>query len=267
MRWVSEKLWWGDLTMIDKVRYAFAALAAIVCVCALAACNPTPIYTPAPTNQLPVSADSQDADTAEEIFNAVDMSDGELMDYLLSKVPKAYEMVTGNGLIPLVTGETTELEGVCRDVWLGTDLDEKFTREILYTISASGRIYEYDPLEDVWEIRNEGSLSKLAYVKLGKVIGDGQVQFLIDEVRWIDDASMPNGYAIENETEDWVPYTATLWTECSIWVNVPDVGMERHSISLDNFIEQLGGRQGMLLADITVDHEGGLLSVSERNTP
>ena len=61
------------------------------------------------------------------------MSDSELVSYLLSEVPEAYERIIQGGMDALITGETTELEGVCRDVWLGTDLNGKFTREILYT--------------------------------------------------------------------------------------------------------------------------------------
>jgi hypothetical protein len=285
------KFWRGDVAMRNKVRSVFAALTAIVCVCALAACNqmegyaapssaisesppqtssggePTAAHTPAPTNQPPVGKGIKDADTAKGTLNAADMSDSELVSYLLSEVPEAYERIIQGGMDALITGETTELEGICRDVWLGTDLNGKFTREILYTISVSGWIYEYNPLEDAWEIRSEGSLSKLAYVKLDKVIADGLVQFLIDEVLWIDDNSLPNGYAIDNETEDWVPHTATIWTEYSVWIYVPDVGMEQYQISLDNFVEELGRRQGVLLVDITINNEGNILSISERYMP
>jgi hypothetical protein len=197
------------------------------------------------------------------------MSDEKLIFYLLSEVPEAYErvMVMRAPLTPLVTGETTELDGVCRDIWLGTDLDGKFTREILYTVSASGEIYEYDPLEDAWEIRNMLSPAKLAYVKLDKVISDGFVQFLVDEVLWIDDTSMPNGYAIDNEIEDWTPYTADIWTECHVWLETSD-GMERYQISLDNFVEEFrdSGEEGALLADVIIDGDH-ILSISERYTP
>ncbi len=80
------------------------------------------------------------------------MSDSALVDYLLAAVPKAKEMIA-NGMTAFVSGETTALpEDVCRDVWLGTDLDGKFTREILYTVSSQGTVYEYDVVTDSWSI-------------------------------------------------------------------------------------------------------------------
>ncbi|MGI5849510.1 MAG: hypothetical protein ACOX8Q_05535 [Christensenellales bacterium] len=285
--------------MRNKVRCIFWALVVMLYVLALTACNqkavidatphpansdiplPTenesqPTTTPMPTNEQPIDEDTKDADEAQQAAGIGGMRDRELIDYLLSKVPEAYQMVTEGGMSALVTGETTELEGVCRDIWLVTNLDGKFTREILYTISASGAIYEYDPLEDAWELCNTGRCvgtlqyggrpTKLAYVKLDKVLSDGLVQFLVDEVLWVDDVSMPNGYAIDNEVEDWVLCTATLWTECYVWINIPDAGMERYQISLDNFIEELRGRQGAILADIVID-EGSVSSISERYTP
>jgi hypothetical protein len=53
----------------------------------------------------------------------------------------------------LVTGEVSliRFDGECRDVWLGTDHDEQFVREILYTVGPWGSIYEYDPEDDYWE--------------------------------------------------------------------------------------------------------------------
>ena len=276
--------------MRNKVRSVFAVLAAMLCVCSLAACNQkegnaipsstrsvsspqtssgetTPVHTLAPTNEPPVSENIKETDTAEVTLNIMDMSNSELVAYLLSEVSEAHERVSQGGMEALVTEETTELGGVCRDIWLGTDLDGKFTREILYTISASGRIYEYDPLEDAWNIRNKSGQTILAYMKLDKVLSDDSVQFLIDEVLWVEDNSLPNGYAIANEAEDWVSYTATIWTECYVWVNVPDVGMEQYQISLDNFLGELEARQGVLLAYITLNNEGSILSLSERYTP
>lgn len=291
--------------MSNKVRFVFAVFAAMLCVCALAACNrkeenvippstgnvsspqtssgsetapehtlqtssggeTAPEYTQATTEQTPVGEDIKETDTAEEMPNIMDMSNSQLVAYLLSEVPEAQERVTQGGMDALVTEETTELGGVCRDIWLGTDLDGKFTREILYTISASGRIYEYDPLEDAWQIRNKGVQTQVAYVKLDEVVSDEFVQLLIDGVQWVDDNSKPNGYAIYNETEDWTSYIATIWTDCYIWVNAPDVGMELYKVSLDNFLGELDAREGIVLADITIDNEGSILSISERYTP
>jgi len=85
--------------------------------------------------------------------NATGMSDGQLIDYLLTSVPEAYErvVVMRGGMTALVAGETTMLSyGICRDVRLGTDDEVSFTSEITYTISPFGSICEYDPLIDAW---------------------------------------------------------------------------------------------------------------------
>lgn len=266
------------------MRYLFIVLAAILCVCVFAACNHQPAIdrVPTPDNSdvyptraedyhatpVPTVMDGQidDTDPVQKTTDTADMSDDELIDYLLSEVMEAYEMVEEYGMFALVTGETTELEGICRDVWLGTNDDGKFTREILYTISPGGEIYEYNPLEDRWEIRNGDSLTILAYVKLNEVLEDGLVQILVDEVMWVDDSSQPNGYAIDNEMEDWIPYTATLWTEYYVWVDVQDAGMEYFQINLDNFIDEMQERPGGILADVGISEEGIWL-ISERYTP
>ena len=78
----------------------------------------------------------------------------ELIEYLLSIVPEAKDLVENQGMSALVTGETTEFENatVCRDVWLGTDGEASFVREILYTIGPWGEIFQYDPIGDGWNI-------------------------------------------------------------------------------------------------------------------
>ena len=81
------------------------------------------------------------------------MNDEELVDYLVQYVPEAYERIVphGSSMSALVTGETTMIEALeCRDVWLGTNLDGKFTREFLYTISPFGFIYLQDPVYGDW---------------------------------------------------------------------------------------------------------------------
>lgn len=54
----------------------------------------------------------------------------------------------------LATGETTMLDGAtCYDVLLGTEHDEYFARDTLYTVNPdSGEIYEYDPLGSSWKL-------------------------------------------------------------------------------------------------------------------
>jgi hypothetical protein len=43
--------------------------------------------------------------------------------------------------------------------------------------------------------------------------------------------------------------------------------MELYKVSLDNFLGELDAREGIVLADITIDNEGSILSISERYTP
>jgi SpoU rRNA methylase family enzyme len=114
------------------------------------------------------SADEQEIPTASQPklhqgspggdgIDSLDFTEDELIDYLLFEVPEAYENVMDLGMSVLVTGEITQIpgEGVCRDIWLGTDEEGKFTREILYTVGETGNIYRYDPLKDTWEIQGE----------------------------------------------------------------------------------------------------------------
>lgn len=79
-------------------------------------------------------------------------TDEELVDYLLSIVPEAKRLVEEQGMSVLVTGETTEFENatICRDIWLGTNRPDSFVREILYTVSPWGEIFQYDPIGDGW---------------------------------------------------------------------------------------------------------------------
>ncbi|NLK88588.1 MAG: hypothetical protein GX276_00380 [Clostridiaceae bacterium] len=82
------------------------------------------------------------------------MGDQELMEYLLSSVPKAGELVYERGMIVLIPGDTTELAdgSVCRNIWLGTDTGDSYVWEIFYTIDRWGTIYQYDPVLDTWKV-------------------------------------------------------------------------------------------------------------------
>lgn len=210
------------------------------------------------------------------------MTDEELMDYLLAEVPEANENVTVYGLGALVTGEITELpgEGSCRDVWLGTDHGNKFTKELLYTVCGTGAVYFYDAMEDEWVLFSTGYTSGpgyadvenaantvLAYVKLDKTFKDGSARLLIDEVRWVDDEEEPNDYRIENDVEEWVPYTAYEWMQCYMWFYVSVIPADqRFQISFDEFVSELEWRSDGILAEVTVV-EGDILTVSEVYTP
>ena len=83
------------------------------------------------------------------------MTDEELVGWLTSQVPEAYEWIYTYGMTPLITGDYTQFTDgdVGRDIWLGTDSGGKFTREILYSIGMYGAIYEYDAVGDRWTLR------------------------------------------------------------------------------------------------------------------
>lgn len=82
------------------------------------------------------------------------LSEEELVDYLLTNLGTADDYVKDEGMAVLVTGEKSfvENEGLCREVWLGTDHGTQFVKEILYGVSDFGNIYEYEPIIDEWLI-------------------------------------------------------------------------------------------------------------------
>lgn len=82
------------------------------------------------------------------------MDDDALVEYLIDAAPEAKALMDEHVLSALVTGETTEFPdgSMGRDVWLGNNNEDAFTREILFTIDASGTIYQYDQVLDMWKI-------------------------------------------------------------------------------------------------------------------
>lgn len=90
-----------------------------------------------------------------EALNPVNITKGwtseDYVDYLISRVAKANVMLKIHGMSVLVTDEFTNMsDGYSRNIWLGSGHPEQFVREILYTISDFGSIYEYDPVFDSW---------------------------------------------------------------------------------------------------------------------
>ena len=118
----------------------------------------------------------------------------ELIDYLLSELPRAHEMVTEYGMTVLVSGEESEYKSKCRDIWLGTDLDGKFTREILYSICDTGEIFEYNAVLNLWQKAEDVIPKFMAVLRLDKALDNDSYIFLLDDVVWVDDSSEPNGY-------------------------------------------------------------------------
>lgn len=87
-------------------------------------------------------------------FVLEEATDEDLVIHLLANTPEANHLVEVLGMSALVTGETTDFgDGfVCRDVWLGTNDEASFVKEILYTICPDGTVYKYDPIGDAWDI-------------------------------------------------------------------------------------------------------------------
>lgn len=77
-----------------------------------------------------------------------------LSDYLIGISPEVEARVIGDGMALLVTDEISDIEGWgrLRDVWLGTNHENQFVRETLYSISSNGSVLEYDPVKDDWNI-------------------------------------------------------------------------------------------------------------------
>ena len=80
------------------------------------------------------------------------LSEEMVFEYLMSAVPEVSEMVMLHGMaLMLENGEDTFIDDMqCRTVWLGTNHEEHFVREILYAIDDYGKVYEYDVLNDKW---------------------------------------------------------------------------------------------------------------------
>lgn len=110
--------------------------------------------------------------------------------------------------------------------------------------------------------------TKLALVRLERILADGTVWIEIDNVEWVDDYMQPNGYRIDNNVEEWVSYLLTSDTKCALWHYIPDVGMQLIPMSLEDWTSELGDgwRQGILLADIEIENST-FLSVIEHYVP
>lgn len=191
-----------------------------------------------------------------------DLSVEELIDYLLSKLPRAHEMVTEHGMTVLVSGEESAYSSKCRDIWLGTDLDGKFTREILYAICDTGEIFEYNTVLNLWQKAEDVIPKFMAILRLDQALDNDAYIFLLDEVVWIDDSSQPNAYRIENAEEEWVPYIASLPTECHVLGPGEESAMELWQVSLDNFVAELNMRGEDMLVEVGV-FNGEIYYVSE----
>ena len=73
------------------------------------------------------------------------------VEYLMHRSDTVKNLVEKHHMKFLIEEETTDINSeTCYQVWLGTDHQEKFTKEILYAISQTGNIYEFDVLENKW---------------------------------------------------------------------------------------------------------------------
>ena len=63
-----------------------------------------------------------------------------------------YQAYLDMGMTIMIWGDTSVVNGVtCYDVVLGTDHEEHFVREVLYTVDIAGRkVYVYDPITGGW---------------------------------------------------------------------------------------------------------------------
>ena len=93
----------------------------------------------------------------------------------------------------------------------------------------------------------------MAILRLGEARDDDSYIFFLDEVAWIDDSSEPNGYRIENEKEEWVPYIASLKTECHVLGPGEESSIELWQVSLDNFVAELEIRGEAILVEAGIN--------------
>ncbi len=82
------------------------------------------------------------------------LSDEELVEYLAMYAGKAGDMLRNQGMKAMVTGESSFIphEGMCRDVWLGTDQGGSFVKEVMFSVGAYGVIYEFHVPSDNWDM-------------------------------------------------------------------------------------------------------------------
>lgn len=200
-----------------------------------------------------------------------EMSEEELVEYLVSHVSEAHGYIYGHGMVANVDGNYTELDflnAYCRDIWIGTDMDEKFTNEFLYTISPMGQIYEFDIITNDWYCASYGDRLILATVKFNEIVSEEWIELLVDDLLWIDDLDEPNGYRIENEVEKWEVLYASLWSDYYVLVYDDGMGINYYSVSMDNFMQEINNewRQGEMLAHIYVD-KGTIIYIAEKYVP
>ena len=133
-------------------------------------------------------------DSEYDFWGREDYWDDEaVISYLLEKLPDAREKTLELGMAALCDGGTTELNGVglCRDVWLGTNHPEQFTREILYTVSGGGDIYEYDPVDDLYHLVYAAETS-MSVEEAGALLRD-----------WLDGHPFQLGAEVEPESGEY----------------------------------------------------------------
>lgn len=222
--------------------------------------DPTPTAKPTLTPRPSPSPVPTEAPYIDRDFR--NMSEDDLMEYLLIQSMDVYELVFDYGYSLMVSGDQSQLpSGPGRDVWLGTDDEDKFTREFLFTIDERGDIYYYELNEDTWYIHATNAESFMAYIDDDFMVhddsDDDEVTIYLDEVTWVDDHSAPNGYRILNPAKLWKSYLADLWTDCYVWLYVEeDNDMEIFSVSLDSFLMELLHRGEPMLVSVYLREDG-----------
>ncbi len=84
-------------------------------------------------------------------FNIWYLMDEEFIEYFLNVMPEVRDKVEKHGMALLVEGSTDLTDyGLCRDISLGTNHADNFVREIHYTVTEFGIVFEYNPLDDLW---------------------------------------------------------------------------------------------------------------------
>lgn len=89
-----------------------------------------------------------------EMMSADFLDNEDLIRYITRHVPEAKRNFEELGMSAMVSDERSFIphDGLCRDVWFGTDHEEQFVRELLYAVGSAGAIYEFDVVADSWDM-------------------------------------------------------------------------------------------------------------------
>ena len=151
----------------------------------------------------------------------------------------------------------------------------------LCLLAGCGRGGETSETSETSETNKTGAASGkaqktfLAHVKIDWAAdtGTGPLALLIDDVEMVTGDDLDDNYTLVNETEDWVPYTATERTAFSVQYDLTRMELDQRAVGLQEFRQYLcllpdGNDQGPVVILANVTAQGGrALKVEEVYVP